>query len=75
MSPTTTVPPIKCGDTDGDGEITATDALFALFAAIGFEECGHDVCDANGDGLLTATDALLILNVAVRADLVLSCAE
>jgi hypothetical protein len=53
------------GDMNGDGVVTATDALGALGAALGTQQCLLCVCDLNGDGLITATDALTILNMAV----------
>ena len=50
------------GDADGDGEVTATDALLILRASMsiisGNTGCGYDV---NGDGSVELTDALLVL--------------
>ena len=50
------------GDADGDGEVTASDALLILRAAMsvipGNTGCGYDV---NGDGTVELTDALLVL--------------
>ncbi len=54
-----------CGDANGDGGISATDALIALQAAVGTAPCALAVCDANGDGRLSASDALRILQAAV----------
>jgi len=53
------------GDVNGDGSVTASDALAALSAALGATQCLLCVCDLNGDGTTSATDALLILNLAV----------
>jgi len=53
------------GDVNGDGSVTASDALAALSAALGAMQCLLCVCDLNGDGSVSATDALLILNIAV----------
>jgi hypothetical protein len=68
-STTTTTIPVDeraCGDANGDGRITAQDALRALQNAIGIDGvCPLRVCDANGDGILTASDALAILLAAV----------
>lgn len=55
------------GDANGDGSVTASDALAALSVALGARECLLCICDLNGDGGVTATDALLILNMAVGA--------
>ncbi|MBQ1553190.1 MAG: hypothetical protein IIZ66_06550 [Clostridia bacterium] len=52
------------GDADGDGQITATDALLALRAAMGLIE-GSDACDFNGDGAVDSQDALLILRYSM----------
>jgi len=53
------------GDVNGDGAVTASDALGALGAALGTQQCLLCVCDLNGDGSISATDALIILNLAV----------
>jgi hypothetical protein len=53
------------GDVNGDGAVTASDALGALAAALGTQQCLLCVCDVNGDGSISATDALIILNMAV----------
>ncbi len=69
---TTTLPPPGCGDRGGDG-VKATDALFALIAALGGEICDDCICDADGNGKQVATDALRILQFAVGADVELLC--
>jgi hypothetical protein len=56
-----------CGDTNGDGSFSASDALLVLRAAVGTQNgCIAMVCDATGghDGV-KASDALLLLRVAV----------
>lgn len=55
------------GDINGDGEVTAEDALLALQYAtrkIGLDEDAILAGDADGDGHVTAGDALLILQGA-----------
>lgn len=52
------------GDSDGDGEYTALDALCALQMAV--EKIPEDlVMDMNGDGSVTSLDARQILRIAV----------
>lgn len=63
---TTTLPECQvCGDYDVDCEITATDALKVLQAAVGLVPCGDEVCDYTGDGKITALDALAVLRQSV----------
>jgi cysteine-rich repeat protein len=62
-----------CGDANDDGDVTATDALFALRAAVGNGSCPLTICDANGNGQVAAADALAILRVAVGAGTALEC--
>ncbi len=52
---------------------TATDALFALRAAVGSALCASCDCDVNSSGGITATDALLILKAAVGGGVTLVC--
>jgi hypothetical protein len=67
-------PPVPaCGDPSGDGEVTATDALLALNAAIGLTSCDVAYCDVDDSGAVAASDALAILNVAIGIPLELSC--
>lgn len=71
----TTLPPGPlCGDIDGNGRITASDALAALRTAIGLATCELCNCDINGNGVVGATDAFAILNVAVGNNVELQCA-
>ncbi len=53
--------------------ITASDALFALKAAVGSITCELCRCDIDGSGTLTASDALRILRKAVGVDVPLDC--
>ena len=61
-------PAYTMGDIDGDGEFTATDALYALQMAVGLgnwstnQELAARVC---GDAFVSASDALKILQRAV----------
>ena len=58
--------PHKPGDVNGDGRVTATDALMALNAAVGAFSCEMDMCDLDGSNTVTASDALGILRMAVN---------
>ena len=75
LPPTTTTlaNPSACGDTNGDGAVTATDALFVLQAAVGLTNCDDCICDADGNGTVTASDALAVLQFAVGIDVPLDC--
>lgn len=77
---TTTLPVQRCGDplnpsasVAGEFDITASDALFALKAAVGSTACELCVCDVNDSGSLTASDALAILRDAVGLPIDLQC--
>jgi len=63
---TSTVAPEEiCGDGDGNGVITAADALRVLRAAVGLGDCPVIRCDTNNDGSVNAGDALRVLRTAV----------
>ena len=62
-----------CGDADGDGRITAADALVALRTAVGLAACEPARCDVNGDTAVNSSDALLVLRAAVSLPGSLSC--
>jgi len=63
---TTLAPPgPECGDPTQDSAITATDALFALNAAVGLRTCEPCVCDIDGSTTVSASDALILLTIAV----------
>jgi len=50
-----------CGDADANGFLTATDALGALRAAVGVQNCSIWQCDVNNDGVVSSTDAYAVL--------------
>ena len=62
-----------CGDADGNGSISASDALLALRAAVGSAQCAPARCDTNADASLNASDALRILHAAVGLPEPLTC--
>jgi hypothetical protein len=72
---TTTVPDGTCGDANGNGDVTAGDALLVLRSAVGGPECSARVClcDVNSAGGITAVDALLALRFAVGQPVELDC--
>ena len=56
------------GDVDGDGKITANDALVTLQSTVGLRELTEEqkaAADTDGDGTVTANDALSILQKSV----------
>lgn len=58
------------GDTDGDGEISATDALMLmryLVDEIDGSSFDIETADANGDGVIDLMDALIVLRMAIGA--------
>ncbi len=69
----TTLQPPSCGDATRDGITSASDALVALFAAVGALDCADCICDADGSGGVTASDALRLLQVAVGVPRTLNC--
>jgi hypothetical protein len=62
-----------CGDSNGDRDIKASDALFVLRSAVGTETCAFCVCDVNGSNTISASDALLTLKIAVGINLATAC--
>jgi hypothetical protein len=73
---TTTIPLGRmCGDPVPDRVVTATDALFALNAAVGLEVCELCLCDSDGSGSIAATDASILLQVAVGQGIELACPD
>ena len=62
-----------CGDGDGNGVISAADALLVLRAGILNLTCDPGLCDASGDGMVTAVDALLILKYSLNLPVELFC--
>ncbi len=73
FSPCLTVRNPGCGDFNGNGSITAGDALAVLQVAVGTRDCALCTCDVNGSAQITSTDALFVLRVAVGQDVTLSC--
>lgn len=69
----TATPSLLCGDFNGDGRISASDALSVLKAAVGTGTCAFAVCDYTGDGKLTASDALATLKTAVGQSVTAKC--
>lgn len=60
----------KRGDVNGDGDVSALDALLALRISLGFDRASSTQlisCDMNSDGVIDSTDALSILKLAVNA--------
>lgn len=62
-----------CGDANGDGKITAADALFILRASVASSACPVVVCDFTGDNKVTAADALAVLRIAVGQMVTAKC--
>ena len=63
--------PVKMGDLDGDGKITAVDARIALRISARLEnptKAQMEVGDLNKDGKITADEARAILRFAARLD-------
>ncbi len=66
--------PEVCGDADGNGVVTATDAKAVLDGAIGLSvNCSQSRCDVDGDARVTATDARLVLTNSVGLGGALEC--
>jgi len=62
-----------CGDTTGDGRVSATDALAVLNVAVGLRTCDLCICDVDQSGQTSATDALALLQAAVGLPITLNC--
>jgi hypothetical protein len=71
--PATTPCPVNCADPIDDDDVTATDALFALAAAVGAQTCAACLCDVDHNGAVTASDALRILAFAVGQPVTVDC--
>ncbi|HYC56528.1 MAG TPA: hypothetical protein VEL28_16480 [Candidatus Binatia bacterium] len=65
--------PKLCGDGNHSGNVTASDALLALKAAVGAASCIYCACNVVGDEDITATDSLAILRSAVGVEVELDC--
>jgi CSLREA domain-containing protein len=66
---------VLCGDLNGSGTITASDALLILRASVGGNQCAKEpcVCDVNASGTISASDALATLRSAVTQTALDSC--
>jgi hypothetical protein len=73
QGPTCSPSSALCGDANGDGMISATDALIGLGAAVGTGMCMACRCDVDNSGMTSATDALAILQAAVGQPVSLNC--
>lgn len=68
-SPVSAATTRKVGDVDGDGQITASDALLVQRYSVGLEKLDDDAkkaADADFDGSITASDALVIQRASVK---------
>lgn len=72
-STTSTLATTPCGDLNGDGKVTASDALAVLQAAVGLSSCDPVSCDVDGNGETSAADALRVLQYAVGDSVTLPC--
>ena len=66
-------PTPRCGDANGDDDITATDALQALKSAVGAADCPAEICDVAVPGGVTSSDALPVLRYSIGQPVALSC--
>lgn len=66
---------VACGDTNDDGRVNIVDALYALRAAVGLEQCTLLVCDVNSDLQITVSDALRLLQYSVGLPVLLNCPD
>jgi cysteine-rich repeat protein len=63
-----------CGDANGDGSISASDATRALQSAVGLDvECARWAADVDSSATLQVSDSLRILRYAVDQPILLSC--
>ncbi len=69
----TTPGPLLCGEPSGDGQITPTDALYVLRAAVGSATCPLCVCDVDDSGTIAASDALRVLRYAIGLPVTMAC--
>jgi hypothetical protein len=74
LATTTTLDLAVCGDANGDGSVTSSDALAALKAAVGLASpCTLGICDVDSSGFVLASDALRILRKGVGQMVTLNC--
>ncbi len=60
-----TLPDVRLGDVNGDGNLTITDALFIAQGSLGLREVDPAAADANCDGRITITDALFVAQASL----------
>jgi hypothetical protein len=63
----------QCGDSNRNQSLSASDALFALKAAVGTTTCPLWLCDYDGSALVSASDALAILRSSVGQSVPPAC--
>jgi hypothetical protein len=66
-------PQLLCGDADSNDNVSSTDALIALYAAVGSAFCEPCLCDVNASGAITASDAQALLGAATGLPVELVC--
>ena len=55
-----------CGDANNDGDITISDGIHALRAAVGLPDiCTIAICDVDADGEITVNDSVNIIRNAL----------
>ena len=65
-----------CGDANGDGDVSTSDALrILLFSSGQAAACVPPACDANDSGAVTVTDALVVLGLVVGMDIEAVCPD
>jgi hypothetical protein len=65
----------ECADYNGDGSVTAVDALGVLKTSVGIESCANHRCDVDGNGSVSASDALKTLRIAVGENVARQCPD
>jgi predicted outer membrane repeat protein len=66
---------VVCGDANGNGSVSASDALAALRTAVQSETCALWRCDFDDSGDVQASDALAILRASVGQPVEPACPE
>lgn len=65
-----------CGDADNDGDITISDGIHALRAAIGLPDlCTIAICDVDADGQITVADGVNIVRNALILPAIDNCRD
>ncbi len=55
----------RCGDANGDGNLSVTDGVLVLRNAAGLGDCDLARCDVDGNGSVSVTDGVNVLRAAV----------